>query len=857
MRFLSSTDPIPLGRPEQRASAGSWALPANAFPVTVGPLGDMRDRIGYHAQNTFGPMRASGTGAIYSIDPARLLSAEQLHEIYIRCDDVRAAVDSVVRRVATWDWVVSPDIDPSDKRYEAALAECQRLKLWMDVPTANAETFQEVLTAFITDLLVQDAGALELVPKGSSLTGPLAEIPPMKGSDIHPIAGDDGIITHYLQEPRATNGATATIELPPEKVLYMRLFSNSQSLEGIPILESLVYRVISLLRGAESVAGSLTDGLPAGLLVITGIANEAADRVKKRLTQPRSSFDTMEIVTSIQPSQGGGVDYKWLEFRRLPRDLQVLEITKEFSRIVWRLFGVMPVEMGATEGMPRATAEVQLDASASHLIGPILELLQAKINSHILTRQVASKWRGLVSFKWVMKRQLSSTDALNRSKELGEYVDRGILTRNEARKLHPEGPFPPVPGGDTPTVVVAGSLLPLALALEAASAAGEQTEPADPSGSEDIEDIDEDASPDLEEDDNEEDPADTETEDEGRKRIPSNRPALPDLVSQPSPGHAQGRSAKRVYRSIFSGEMPSEWAGNTFEDTRTLDLPALWREIEGYSRDVLPLWEEARTATISALGAVYKESGFGAEDRALFMQTLSAELERLAARWTLAVAPYYERVAMDSRATAGRWTAYSSDPERAKTRAKAYRELAFAYLRADNGPLAEVRDEIGKLLVSVSDVRSVPSRDLRERLSPRATLLPSADTAAVLSAVGAVWDSVRHRVSNWAGKLIELSYQVLSEELSEGASTGQALGIEDSNPGETVDWWCEWVAAGGSQICADCQMYGSRGYQRLADLPTQPGGATRCRSNCKCVLVIWAKAEIDNGRAHYLSAYNK
>jgi len=105
-------------------------------------------------------------GGFYGDDyrrPDRILSASQMWEIYRRCSDVRSAIDSIVRRVATFDWLVEPKISPQDPAYETLKKEAMRAQLFLERPNKSGQTYQEMMTAFLTDLLVFDTGTLELV----------------------------------------------------------------------------------------------------------------------------------------------------------------------------------------------------------------------------------------------------------------------------------------------------------------------------------------------------------------------------------------------------------------------------------------------------------------------------------------------------------------------------------------------------------------------------------------------------------------------------------------------------------------------------------------------------------------------
>ena len=83
----------------------------------------------------------------------------------------------------------------------------------------------------------------------------------------------------------------------------------------------------------------------------------------------------IRVMTTPDPT---GIGAKWLELKRTPKDIEMRDLIDDLRRAVYRVFGVMPVEMGLTDGMPRSTANAQLDVSSSHLVTPMLELISSK-----------------------------------------------------------------------------------------------------------------------------------------------------------------------------------------------------------------------------------------------------------------------------------------------------------------------------------------------------------------------------------------------------------------------------------------------------------------------------------------------
>ena len=394
--------------------------------------------------------------------PFRFLTDDQCWDVYRRCADVRASVDSIVRRVSTFDWIVTPTLDPHDERYHELLDVCNDVKGFLLRPNKNGDTWQEIMTAFLTDTLVFDAGVMELA---FDREGNLQELVPLRGSTIFPIIDQYGRVVKYEQSSIGANDISFAVtdpkdvdpEFNPSEIIYFSLFKNTTNPEGNPLIEALVQEVISLMRATEHAMLNLdADEIPPGILVLAGIAGRAADEAKADLQKLKGQDHKIRVMTTPDPS---GVGAQWVELRRTPKDIEMRDIILDIRRTIYRVFGVMPVEMGMTQDMPRATATAQLDVASSHLVTPILELLQAKINAQIIPSLIQDEEISkFVEFRFDREARLTAKEQNELSSTHQNYVRNGIMTRNEVRDVLG---LLPLPGGDTATLEVAGMPTPL------------------------------------------------------------------------------------------------------------------------------------------------------------------------------------------------------------------------------------------------------------------------------------------------------------------------------------------------------------------------------------------------------------
>jgi len=437
-------------------------LNLDSFKKQQGTWGiESRKRKGLHYSSSYFGGSSVGVGLNRYSD--RLLSDSDLWVVYKRCADVRACIDSIVRRVATFDWLVIPKVSPQNPEYEELQKIAHSVNNFFLNPNRNGDTWQEIMTSMLTDCLVFDAGVLELA---YDRRGNLQELIPLRGCTISPVIDEFGRLLHYDQNifeegtyfSTPSNSTGEEQKFKAKQIMYLSLFKNTALPSGNPLIESLVNQVIALMRATEHAMLNLdADEVPPGILILAGIAGKAAEEAKADLQRLKGQDHKVRVMTTPDPT---GIGAKWLELRRTPKDIQMHEIIQDIRRVIYRVFGVMPVEMGMTQGIPKATATVQMDVAASHLVTPILELIQAKINAQIIPAIVKSREVArLIEFKFDRESRLSTQEQLHLSSTYRNYVTQGIMTRNEIR----EGlGLLPIIGGDVPTVEVAG--MPQALA---------------------------------------------------------------------------------------------------------------------------------------------------------------------------------------------------------------------------------------------------------------------------------------------------------------------------------------------------------------------------------------------------------
>lgn len=811
------------------------ALLSIGTPAHPGPGGFLTER----GRNTRHPafsdfayslsMASTRTGSATSSEITRLLTTEQIFEIYRRVPDVRAAVDSVARRIATTDFYVQP-VEGSipDKMAEEALEVSRALTRWFRAPMLG-KPWQTWATMVVNDLLLYDATAWEKVKDSK---GMLEEVFPTRGDDWWPVIDRNGRVTGMEQR---VNGIATSYA--PEEIVYLNLFPNTSTPRGMPLVETVVTEVISILRGAERAMLTLdASEIPPGILFLTGVAGKAAEDTIQSFVRDRGKDHKMRVLHFPQKGAGSA---EWLRLDSSPKELEMREVIDQIRRTIWRVFGVFPVEMGATDGMPRATAEVQIDASSSHLIVPVLELLQETITTQILPLLVEEKWVGLLEFSFDFTRDLSPSEEKAKADTDGVLVDKGILTRNEVRANRG---YRPVEGGEVLTV--SGTVTSLEKALEGPA------KPLPPSPGTDPKKDPEGEDPETEDPDpEEEDPAPGESDQEGDGTSSDDgAPGEAEEAAQgrPSPFHPEGCPCHRTPGA--PEDLPSEWQpSGRFKGKRTLDISALGLLVSRYERTILPLYQQAKDEVVASVRAAYADGEITVSEAARVSGDLSRALSSLSLSWESETSPIYQEAVEIGDKAASTFSGYSS-PSSAKERATAYAQKAMGYLTGGDGPLEDTRHRVLAILGEIG--RSSPLPEMRSAAGVEipAGVEPGMSADLLLESVSWAFDRNEHRIANWSGKLVELAGGMARDGLVEA-------GIEAST-GKPVEWMVEWVNVGDERMCKTCRALGSKGFQPLRSLPTIPGAATECGARDRCVLVYWTDDEVRAGKAELLGGGN-
>jgi hypothetical protein len=510
-----------------------------------------------------------------------------------------------------------------------------------------------------------------------------------------------------------------------------------------------------------------------------------------------------------------------VELRHTAKDVDFVNVVAQVRRTIWRVFGVLPVEMGASEDIPRAVGQVQLEVAGSHLINPILELIEAKVNARILplvTGDPTAPQR--LRFRFDRESKLSAQDQKDMAQTLVNLVREGLLTRNEARAIRGDAP---VDGGDVVTLTTGQGVFPLANVLGSSPATGvPTTSPSSP-------------------------PPGSTGDGGGSEPEPPPERGGPggggDATVEPHP-HPHPHPGEA--RAVMDEDLPSAWQSpGPFSNVRTMDLTELFDAVTEYTRIVRPLYAKAADEATAAVRAMYRPGKLDEEAADRLLARINASLDKLEREWAIATESVYMRAARVGMHQARDMTGLPV-LDNWRSIATQYGERAIRFLCDPGGLIADLRTR-AVLMVSVLTSRS--EAEQAERAASHNMFNDLQATVSVDIAAEAMiggFAAEHYRITNWSGRLVELANNTLVQ----GALAAGTVLI-DGRP-QATEWWVEWVAVNDRGTCPTCAFESVKGLQPLNTLTAVPGGDTECQANCRCVLVMWTKGEVDSGQAFRL-----
>jgi len=410
------------------------------------------------------------------------LTNAKIWECYWKNAWVRACTDKIIKEVCKYKIIIkakeSSDDKKDNKKIEEKINEIQAL---LDNPNPKVESFNAIRRKYLRDILIYDAGALEIV-KASQESKQLkvklkvavekltmltlkskqknqkdlsesikinnktindikakiikAEVEenknPAKPKELYDIAGQDIKVNVDKHGNFKTDSAYKLLfngvkvaDFQSDELIYFVANPIAGSVYGLSPIESVYNTIIADNQAAILNRRRLeNDGMISGVLSFPGMAEKKLKRNMLFWKAQAKNKAGRFVVTSNK-------DVSFTKLTESPEEMQFMEYQRWILNKIMAVYGMQPIVLGIIDvGTGKLNSEEQRRQFTSDAIIPLLTL-----ESHHLTEVLIRQGFGYddieISYE-KPKQELTLTEV---SKILNDIGKLGIISINEAREM--------------------------------------------------------------------------------------------------------------------------------------------------------------------------------------------------------------------------------------------------------------------------------------------------------------------------------------------------------------------------------------------------------------------------------------
>jgi phage portal protein BeeE len=369
--------------------------------------------------------------------PTRI-SYETLRRMSKSCSVARLCINTLKHEISKTKWAIVP-VNPKEVPDKDKVAEVEQ---FFNFPNPD-DNFRTFLLMVLEDLLVLDAGTIELV---ANKKGNLAEMYYLDGATVKPAVDIHGMLGEpaYFQFMPLNTTAEPDAEFSRDELAY--IMQNPQGDiknfgYGLSPLEGVIMVATNILN-ADNFNGSFFEvGTLPPIMINLGKEMQQSE-VEAFRAYWKAEIEGKPWKTAFV---GGIDDPKILPLQpNSNRDMQFMEYQLWLSRLMTAAYEISPQDIGLTFDINKATAETQREISKAKGYRTVLEVLK-----EIFTQKII--WKGLgyrdLQFVWT---DVDLVDAQSRASVWEIESRTGARSINEYRK---EVGLDPIKGGIRPFVI--------------------------------------------------------------------------------------------------------------------------------------------------------------------------------------------------------------------------------------------------------------------------------------------------------------------------------------------------------------------------------------------------------------------
>jgi HK97 family phage portal protein len=378
-----------------------------------------------------------------------VVSYEDMWRMYLRNEWVRACVDKITKSVTNSNLMaVATGLKDGDKPTPEQQKRIDEINKLLDDPNTGIESWKDVRREYLRDVLIYDAGAIEIVYDESGVPAELYSLPGSKvrlNVDSHGNFADDNK-AFVCQGGMVDGRKIPDTDFARKEVAYLVANPKSGSMYGLSPLETLYQAVATDLFASKYNSDFFKNNAEAsGIIGLEGMSITDLSRFRAYWKKE----------TEKQPHKTVAVNSKvsWTPMNLTNRDMQFLEYQKWLLCKIMTVYAMQPVVLGVIDPTTgKLNSEQQLKSYKEEAVKPLLEL-----ETYQLTKVLVQQGFGYDDIK-IDYEPIDIEDEVSNADIATKSVTAGIITPNEARKKYYN--LGAIEGGDKLVVPNAGISVP-------------------------------------------------------------------------------------------------------------------------------------------------------------------------------------------------------------------------------------------------------------------------------------------------------------------------------------------------------------------------------------------------------------
>ena len=294
----------------------------------------------------------------------------ELRDLARRCETLRAAIGIIKESVVAVPYRLT--LKKESMRGSIAL---ERAQLIINDPNEGKETFRSTLRRLMEDLLILDAGALEI---RDALDGLPRYIDYVPGEEIR-LAVPEKPGTVPSPAYFRTRMGKVVAEYEQDELIYF-VRDRQPSGYGLPPVEVLKGACEAIIKGQTYNReyfdrGTMVDG-------ILNLPELNEDELRSFRRYWHSMIQGKRHVFAMTNAR----DARWLPLRQSNKDMEFHQHLLWLSRLVCMIYGISPQEIGLTYDINRATAAIMDRNTIRRGIRPWLTLIKERLEEEVLKK---------------------------------------------------------------------------------------------------------------------------------------------------------------------------------------------------------------------------------------------------------------------------------------------------------------------------------------------------------------------------------------------------------------------------------------------------------------------------------------